>query len=52
MQESVEQWFPTFSDAFLPLLILEIFIPPQWKFHSLPVRQRGIQTRRLGGAFK
>ena len=24
----VGQWFPTFFDAFLPLLILELFIPP------------------------
>jgi len=22
------QWFPTFFDAFLPLLILELFVPP------------------------
>jgi len=25
---SIEQWFPTFFYAFLPLLILELFIPP------------------------
>jgi len=32
------QWFPTFFDAFLPLLISELFIPPLWNFHSSPVR--------------
>jgi len=26
------QWFPTFLDAFLPLLILEIYIPPLFGF--------------------
>jgi len=34
------QWFPTFCDAFLPLLILELFIPPLWNFHSSSVRVR------------
>jgi len=24
----LDQWFPTFFDAFHPLLILEVFIPP------------------------
>jgi len=24
----LEQWFPTFFDAFLPWLSLELFIPP------------------------
>jgi len=28
------KWFPTFFDAFLPLLILELFIPLQYSFHS------------------
>ena len=32
LQISLEQWFPTFSDAFLPLLILELFFPPLWNF--------------------
>ena len=26
--ENVSQWLPTIFDTFLPLLILEIFIPP------------------------
>jgi len=26
--EVISQWFPTFFDAFLPLLIFELFIPP------------------------
>jgi len=26
--EAIDQWFPTFFDAFLPWLILELFIPP------------------------
>jgi len=32
------QWFPTFFDAFLPVLILELFIPPLWHktFSFLP----------------
>jgi len=25
---TLEQWFTIFFDAFLPLLILELFIPP------------------------
>jgi len=32
----IVQWFPTFCDAFLPLLILELFIPPLWNFQFLP----------------
>ena len=32
------QWFPTFFDASLPLLILELFIPPLSNVHSSPVR--------------
>jgi len=27
------QWFPNFFDAFLPLLILELFLPPLQNFH-------------------
>jgi len=27
---NLNQWFPTFFDAFLPLLILELCIPPLW----------------------
>jgi len=27
-----QQWFPTFFDAFLPLLTLELFIPPLFGF--------------------
>ena len=34
----LRQWFPTFFDAFLPLLILELFIPPLSNVHSSPVR--------------
>jgi len=29
-QEIIEQWFPTIFDPFLPLLSLELFIPPPW----------------------
>jgi len=36
--DSLHQWFPTFFDAFLPLLILELFIPPLSNVHSSPVR--------------
>ena len=35
---NLSQWFPTFFDAFLPLLILELFIPPLSNVHSSPVR--------------
>jgi len=34
------QWFPSFLDAFPPLLILEIYIPHLRNYHSLPVRVR------------
>ena len=27
---ALNQWFPTFFDAFLPLLIFTLFIPPPW----------------------
>jgi len=36
----LNQWFPTFFDAFLPSLLLELFTPPLWNFHSSPVRVR------------
>jgi len=36
----LDQWIPTILDAFLPLLILEIYIPPLRNFHSSPVRVR------------
>ena len=36
----LDQWFPSFFDTFLPLLILELFIPPLWDFHSSPIRVR------------
>jgi len=29
---AVGKWFPTFFDAFLPLLIFELFIPPLFGF--------------------
>ena len=28
VRNALNQWFPTFFDAFLPWLILELFIPP------------------------
>jgi len=33
----LDQWFPTFFDAFLLLLISQLFIPPLWNIHSSPV---------------
>ena len=39
-RDAVAQWFPTFFDAFLPLLILELFIPPLLHncfFHFSPI---------------
>jgi len=42
---ALHQWFPTFFDAFLPLLILELFIPPLWNIHSSPVRVRDFSGR-------
>jgi len=35
---------PNLFDAFLPLLILELFIPPLWNFHFSPVRVRRLLT--------
>ena len=38
--DALNQWFPTFFDAFLPLLIFKLFIPPPWHknvFYSSPI---------------
>jgi len=45
------QWFPTFVDAFLPLLILEHFIPPLWNANSSPVRVPTINYNRNNGLY-
>jgi len=42
------QWFPTFFDAFLPLLILELCIPPQWTTHFSLVRVRRLVLTTIG----
>jgi len=47
----LDQWFPTFVDAFLPLLILENFIPPLWNVHSPPVRVPTINYNRNNGLY-
>jgi len=44
------QWLPTFFDAFLPLLILELFIPPLWNVHSSPFWVRRLITVTTIGA--
>ena len=44
----LDQRFPTFFDAFLPLLILELFIPPQLNFHFSPVRVRKLVLNIIG----
>jgi len=39
LHNTIHQWFPTFFDAFLPLLILELFVPPLVHnfFRSFPI---------------
>jgi len=44
----IDQSFPTFFDAFLPLLILEHFIPALWNVHSSPVRVRRLVLTTMG----
>jgi len=44
----LHQWFPTFCNAFLSLLILELFIPPLWNFHSFPVRVCNLVLTTIG----
>jgi len=44
----LNQWFPTFFDTFIHLLILELFIPPQWNFHSSPVQVRRLVLTTIG----
>jgi len=45
------QSFPTLVDAFLPLLILEHFIPPLWNVHSSPVQVPTINYNRNNGLY-
>ena len=42
------QWFPTFFDAFLPLLILKLFIPPLSNVHSSAVQLRWLVLTAMG----
>jgi len=46
--DALEQWFPTFFDAFLPLLILELSIPPLWNFHFSRVCVRRLLLTTIG----
>jgi len=48
----LNQSLPTFFDVFLTLLILELFIPPLWHFHSYPVRVRRFVFRPVAAGFK
>jgi len=41
----ISQWFPTFCDAFLPWLILELFIPPL--LHNFSRAAEKVQTSFL-----
>jgi len=43
-----EECFLIFFNAFLPLLILEQFIPPLWNFHSSPVQVRRLVLTKFG----
>jgi len=42
------QWFPTFFDTFLPLLIFKLFIPRLWNFKSSLVRVRKLAFTTIG----
>ena len=44
----LHQSFPTFFDAFLPLLSLELFFPPLWIVHSSLVRVRRLVSTTIG----
>jgi len=46
--DCLSQWFPIFSEALLPLLILERFVPPLWNVHSSPVRVRRLVFTTIG----
>jgi len=43
-----EEHFLIFFVAFLPLLILEHFVPPLWNFHSSPVQVRRLVLTIMG----
>jgi len=49
--DNLGQWFPTFFDALLPVLILELFILPLLNFHSFPVRVRSLVLTTIGAMF-
>ena len=44
----LHQSFPTFFDAFLALLSLELFFPPLWNVHSSLVRVRRLVSTTIG----
>ena len=44
----LHQSFPTFFDAFLPLLSLELFFPPLWNVYSSLVRVRRLVLTTIG----